>query len=162
MASDNWRHNGTLPNGETYVANGTANRAITTDFPHRSCPFYLLYFCGARFVENNCCGKPFYINYYQPNTATCARQHARLGIEYTSGANLSFGVELMEFKFNFSLVMSTFSMSISSDNTFGLHINLFAVAVIFILVHYKERAEEETEVLPAEQQENSSDVDLLT
>lgn len=84
------------------------------------------------------------------------------GIEYTSGANLSFGVELMEFKFNFSLIMSTFSMNISSDNTFGLHINLLAVAVIFILVHYKERTEEETEVLPTEQQESSSDADLLT
>lgn len=42
--------------------------------------------------------------------------------------------------------MSTFSISISSDDTFGLPINPFAIAVILLLIHDKERVEEEDEI----------------
>ena len=79
------------------------------------------------------------------------------GLTYTSGANFSIGVASMAFKFNISFIMSTFSMTINSAHAFGLHINLFAIAVILILIHYKERAEEGTKAVSSELNENVSE-----
>ncbi|MGK9118061.1 hypothetical protein [Olivibacter jilunii] len=91
--------------------------------------------------------------------------HGRMfgwGLEYTSGANLSFGVEATELKFNISLIMSTFQMSVNSDNAFALHINLCAIFIILVLVHFKEGREEAKEIENNYVEEKVSDVDLLS
>lgn len=81
-------------------------------------------------------------------------------LAYTSGVDFSFGVEAMELKFSSSFIMSTFSMTVNSGYAFGLHINLFAVLVILLLVHYKERADKNAKDSFPELDENASEIIL--
>lgn len=75
------------------------------------------------------------------------------GLSYSSGAQLTLGVEGLSFKFNFGAVVSTFRMAINSDDAFLVKINLIALLVIFVLVdifsELKERKkkQEEEEIL---------------
>lgn len=55
------------------------------------------------------------------------------GLSYSSGAEIAFGLQEQTFKFNLSAIVSTFKMSINSDNEFSIKINLIAVLLIFVL-----------------------------
>jgi hypothetical protein len=71
------------------------------------------------------------------------------GLSYSSGAEITLGIEGLTFKFNFAAVVSTFKMAINSDDGFFIKVNLIAILVIFVLAdilkELKEKKEEEVE-----------------
>jgi len=56
------------------------------------------------------------------------------GLSYSSGAEITLGVEGLTFKFSFSAIVSTFKMALNSDDEFFIKINLAAVLLIIVLV----------------------------
>jgi hypothetical protein len=72
------------------------------------------------------------------------------GLSYSSGAEITLGIEGLAFKFNFSVIASNFKMLINSDDEFLIKINLIAVLVIFVLVdilkEMKDKSDEKTVV----------------
>ncbi|MEO5980025.1 MAG: hypothetical protein ABIS36_09720 [Chryseolinea sp.] len=55
------------------------------------------------------------------------------GLSYSSGAEITLGVQGLTFKFNFAAIVSTFKMAINSDDGFFMKINLVALLIIFAL-----------------------------
>lgn len=56
------------------------------------------------------------------------------GLSYSSGAELTLGVQGFEVNFNFAVIVSTFKMAINSNDDFFIKINLISVLVIIVLV----------------------------
>ena len=67
------------------------------------------------------------------------------GLSYSSGAEITLGVEGLTFKFNFAAVVSTFKMVINSDDEFFIKINLVAILIIFVLVDILNESKNKTE-----------------
>lgn len=73
---------------------------------------------------------------------------------YGSGANFSLGYESSTFTFNFSVIESTFQMSINTDDDFFVGINLIAVFLLVVLVDiWDELNENKLEKAPINQVE---------
>lgn len=72
------------------------------------------------------------------------------GLSYSSGSEVTVGIDGLTFKFNFAAIVSTFKMAINSDNEFFIKINLIAFLVIVVLVdiltEFKSTREEQTEM----------------
>ena len=56
------------------------------------------------------------------------------GITYSSGAELTIGIEMLSLKFNFSAIFSKFNMAIKSGDEVFIKLNLIAALIIFVLV----------------------------
>lgn len=55
-------------------------------------------------------------------------------LTYSSGAELTIGLQGTTFKFNFAAFISSFQISIKSDPEFLFEINVIAILVIYVLV----------------------------
>ena len=60
-------------------------------------------------------------------------EHVGYGLSYSSGAELTLGMEGLTFKLNFGAILSSFKMAINTDDPFFFKINLVAVLLIFVL-----------------------------
>src|SRR5258706_13508946 len=56
------------------------------------------------------------------------------GFSYSSGAEITLGIQGLTFKFNLAVIVSSFKMAINSEDEFFIKINLIAVFVIIVLV----------------------------
>jgi hypothetical protein len=83
------------------------------------------------------------------------------GLTYSSGAEIALGIQGLEFKFNFAALISSFNMSINTDDEFFIKINLIAVLLIFVLVdilnEMKDTRGEEIETLEIQTSELRAD-----
>lgn len=56
------------------------------------------------------------------------------GLSYSSGAEITIGIQALTLKFNFSAIVSTFKMAIESNDEFFIKINIVAALLIFVLM----------------------------
>lgn len=65
------------------------------------------------------------------------------GLSYSSGAEITLGVQGLTFKFNFAAIVSTFKMAINTDDEFFIKLNLIAILIIFVLVDIMKELKDE-------------------
>jgi hypothetical protein len=67
------------------------------------------------------------------------------GISYSSGAEITLGIQGLTFNFNFAAIVSTFKMAINTDDEFFIKINFIAILIIFVLADIMKELKEESE-----------------
>lgn len=67
------------------------------------------------------------------------------GLSYSSGAEITLGIQGATLKFNIAAIVSTFKMSINTDDEFFIKINLIAVLIIFVLADIVKELKDENE-----------------
>ena len=77
------------------------------------------------------------------------------GVSYSSGAETTLGIQGATLKFNIAAIVSTFKMSINTDDEFFIKINLIAVLIIFVLVDIVKELKNDNEASKNERPEST-------
>ena len=68
------------------------------------------------------------------------------GLSYSTGAEIALGIQENTFKASASIIMSTFKMSLNSDDPFRIKVNILAVVVIAVLLDIEKELQREEEI----------------
>lgn len=79
------------------------------------------------------------------------------GLSYSSGAEITLGLQGLTFKFNFAAIVSTFKMAINTDDEFFIKVNLISILIIFVLVDIMKELNNERGEPEMEEQEIQTD-----